>query len=89
MAATASKFLLFLLVAMTALGPMSMQIFLPALPAIRASYGVSAATAQMTLSVSMLAIALATLAYGPLSDRYGRRPMVILGLVFFVIPIVA
>ena len=47
----------------------SMQIFLPALPAIRTSYGVSAATAQLTLSVSMLAIALATLIYGPLSDR--------------------
>jgi len=84
MAATPTKTLLFLLVAMTALGPMSMQIFLPALPAIRSSYGVSAATAQMTLSVSMLAIALATLAYGPLSDRFGRRPLVILGLAAFL-----
>jgi len=84
MAATTSKFLLFVLVALTALGPMSMQIFLPALPAIRSSYGVSAATAQMTLSVSMLAIAVATLAYGPLSDRYGRRPLVIVGLLFFL-----
>ncbi|HUT48755.1 MAG TPA: multidrug effflux MFS transporter [Alphaproteobacteria bacterium] len=81
---TASKFLLFVLVALTALGPMSMQIFLPALPAIRTSYGVSAATAQLTLSVSMLAIALATLIYGPLSDRYGRRPIVIIGLFFFL-----
>jgi len=84
MAAPASKILLFVLVALTALGPMSMQIFLPALPAIRTSYGVSAATAQLTLSVSMLAIALATLIYGPLSDRYGRRPIVILGLAFFL-----
>jgi len=84
MAVTASKFLLFVLVALTALGPMSMQIFLPALPAIRTSYGVSAATAQLTLSVSMLAIALATLIYGPLSDRYGRRPIVIIGLFFFL-----
>ena len=84
MAAPANNFLLFVLVALTALGPMSMQIFLPALPAIRSSYGVSAATAQMTLSVSMLAIALATLIYGPLSDRYGRRPVVIIGLLFFL-----
>jgi MFS transporter, DHA1 family, multidrug resistance protein len=84
MAATPNKRLLFLLVALTALGPMSMQIFLPALPAIRTSYGVSPAMAQMTLSVSMLAIALATLVYGPLSDRFGRRPMVILGLVSFL-----
>jgi len=84
MAAPANNFLLFVLVALTALGPMSMQIFLPALPAIRSSYSVSAATAQMTLSVSMLAIALATLIYGPLSDRYGRRPVVIIGLLFFL-----
>jgi DHA1 family bicyclomycin/chloramphenicol resistance-like MFS transporter len=84
MVATASKTLLILLVAMTALGPMSMQIFLPALPAIRSSQGVSSAMAQMTVSISMLAIALATLAYGPLSDRYGRRPMVILGLISFL-----
>jgi DHA1 family bicyclomycin/chloramphenicol resistance-like MFS transporter len=84
MAAPASKTLLFILVALTALGPFSMQIFLPALPAIRNSYAVSGATAQMTLSVSMLAIALATLVYGPLSDRYGRRPVVIVGLVVYL-----
>ena len=79
------RLLTFILIALTSLGPMSMQIFLPALPAIRASYGVSGAAAQMTLSVSMLAIALATLAYGPLSDRFGRRPIVILGLAIFLV----
>ena len=55
------------------------------LPAIQASFGVSTGIVQMTLSVSMIAIALSTLVYGPLSDRYGRRPVMIVGLLMFVI----
>ncbi len=62
-----------------------MQIFLPALPAIQTSFAVSAATAQLTLSASMVAIAVSTLIYGPLSDRYGRRPILLLGLFVFVL----
>jgi DHA1 family bicyclomycin/chloramphenicol resistance-like MFS transporter len=73
-----------LLAASAALGPLSMQIFLPSLPAIQESFAVSPGTAQMTLSVSMIAIALSTLAYGPLSDRYGRRPVMLVGLLIFV-----
>jgi len=80
-----SPHFLFILVALTALGPMSMQMFLPALPAIRTEFAVTGAAAQATLSVSMLAIALSTLAYGPLSDRFGRRPIVIFGLAVFLI----
>ncbi len=79
-----SSLFLFVLVALTALGPMSMQIFLPALPAIRNEFAVSGAAAQATLSVSMLAIALSTLVYGPLSDRLGRRPVVVFGLAVFL-----
>jgi DHA1 family bicyclomycin/chloramphenicol resistance-like MFS transporter len=84
MAATVSKFLLFLLVAMTALGPMSMQIFLPALPAIRKGFAISPGTAQLTVSVSIIAVAIMTLSFGPLSDRFGRRPVTIAGLVLFL-----
>ncbi len=62
-----------------------MQIFLPALPAIARDFTVDAATAQLTLSVSLLATALATLAYGPLADRFGRRPMLFVGLGLFVL----
>lgn len=80
-----SPLFLFVLVSLTALGPMSMQIFLPALPAIRNDFAVTGAAAQATLSVSMLAIALSTLVYGPLSDRFGRRPIVIFGLVVYLI----
>jgi DHA1 family bicyclomycin/chloramphenicol resistance-like MFS transporter len=75
---------LLLLVALTAAAPFSLQIFLPALPAIQAAFGVSAGTAQLVLSLSILANAIATLTYGPLADRYGRRPVLLGGLAAFL-----
>jgi DHA1 family bicyclomycin/chloramphenicol resistance-like MFS transporter len=66
--------------ALTAIGPVSFQIFLPALPAIQTGFGVTPGTAQLALSLSMFGIAFATLAYGPLSDRFGRRPALIGGM---------
>jgi DHA1 family bicyclomycin/chloramphenicol resistance-like MFS transporter len=74
-----------LLAGVTALAPFSLQIFLPALPAIQASFGVSTGTAQLALSLSILANAIANLAYGPLSDRFGRRPVLLFGLVAFIL----
>ncbi len=76
--------LLLILVVATAIGPFSMQIFLPALPSIQAGFAVSAATAQLAFSLSALAMAVATLIFGPLSDRLGRRPALIAGLVIFL-----
>ena len=73
------------LVAATALGPLAMQIFLPSLPLIQSDLGVSAATAQLVLSLSMVAISFSLLVYGPLSDRFGRRPLLILGLALFLV----
>lgn len=77
--------LILILVVATAIGPFSMQIFLPALPAIQADFAVSAATAQLAFSLSALAMAAATLVYGPFSDRLGRRPALITGLVVFLV----
>jgi len=74
-----------LLAAVTALAPFSLQIFLPALPAIQAGFGVSTGVAQLALSLSILANAFANLAYGPLSDRFGRRPVLLVGLVAFIV----
>ncbi len=62
---------------------MSMQIFLPALPAIQDAFAVSTGRAQMVLSVSLAAIAFSTLGYGPASDRFGRRPVIVVGLAIF------
>jgi DHA1 family bicyclomycin/chloramphenicol resistance-like MFS transporter len=73
-----------LLVLITGLGPFSLQIIVPAIPGLAASFAVPATTAQLTLTVYLLGVALGQLAYGPLSDRYGRRPMAIAGLVVFL-----
>ena len=74
-----------LLAGVTALAPFSLQIFLPALPAIQTGFGVSTGTAQLALSLSILANAVANLAYGPLSDRLGRRPVLLVGLAAFIV----
>jgi DHA1 family bicyclomycin/chloramphenicol resistance-like MFS transporter len=83
--ATSSRLLIFTLAAITALGPMSMQVFLPALPAIQDAFNVSPMRAQLVLSASLMSIAISALAYGPASDRYGRRPVVLIGLSIFLI----
>jgi DHA1 family bicyclomycin/chloramphenicol resistance-like MFS transporter len=72
------------LVLATALGPFAMQVFLPALPAIQEDFAVGAATAQLAFSLSAFAIAVATLFYGPVSDRTGRRPALIGGLLVYL-----
>ncbi len=74
-----SLWMIALLSGASALGPASMQILLPALPVIREDFDVSTGVAQLTLSLSMLSIAIATLFYGPISDRYGRKPALIGG----------
>lgn len=80
-----SRGLILLLAMVSALGPVAMQILLPGVPIIKESFEVSTGVAQLTLSLSMAAIALATLAYGPLSDRYGRRPVLIVGMSIAVV----
>lgn len=80
-----SRGLIILLAMVSALGPAAMQILLPAIPVLKDSFQVSTAVAQLTLSLSMAAIAVATLAYGPLSDRYGRKPVLIGGTVVTII----
>lgn len=80
-----TKSLLALLIAITALAPVSLQIFIPALPAIQTTFATNTGTTQLVLSLSILANAVATLAYGPLSDRFGRRPVVTAGMVIFLI----
>ena len=80
-----SRGLILLLAMVSALGPVAMQILLPGVPIIKESFQVSTGVAQLTLSLSMAAIALATLAYGPLSDRFGRRPVLILGMSIAVV----
>ena len=68
-----------------ALSPLAMQIFVPALPSIRESFSATVADTQWVISGFSAALAFAMLAYGPVSDRFGRRRVVLLGLTVFCI----
>jgi len=76
--------LIAILAVVGALGPLSMQIVLPILPVLQEAFDAPAATVQFTLSMALFAIAFATLVYGPMSDRYGRRPVMLAGLCVFL-----
>ena len=72
-----------LLTALVALGPISTDLYLPSLPAIGAAFGVDAGEVQLTLSVFLAGFACSQLVYGPLADRFGRRPVMLAGLALY------
>ncbi len=74
-----------LLVLIVAVGPISTDLYLPALPGIQAAFGTDVATVQLTLSVYLIAFAFSQLIYGPLSDRFGRRPVILAGLALYFV----
>jgi DHA1 family bicyclomycin/chloramphenicol resistance-like MFS transporter len=80
---------LVLLVAMTAIGPMALNILTPAVPGLVTTFGTDAAAVQLTLSLYLLGLAASQLVMGPLSDRFGRRPVVLAGLTLAAVSSVA
>ncbi|MGE0563690.1 MAG: multidrug effflux MFS transporter [Pseudolabrys sp.] len=82
--------LLALLMAMTGIGPVSLNILVPALPNLVSELDADIGTVQLTLSLFLLSLAGAQLMLGPLSDHFGRRPVVLAGLTLATIaPLVA
>ena len=75
--------LIALLAALAAIGALSTNIILPAFPAIAASLGIPSSQLGLTLSIFFVVFAFGQLLVGPLSDRYGRRRLVIGGLLVF------
>ena len=71
------------LVSITFIGPLSIHLIIPAMPAVKEAFGVSTGMAQLTLSVEMLSMACFTVAYGGLSDRFGRKRVLLSVLVLF------
>jgi DHA1 family bicyclomycin/chloramphenicol resistance-like MFS transporter len=69
-----------LLALLTALGPFSVDMYLASLPDIGRSLSASPAAVQLTLSVYLIGYAVGQLVYGPLSDRFGRRPVLLVAL---------
>jgi DHA1 family bicyclomycin/chloramphenicol resistance-like MFS transporter len=72
--------LLVLLMATTAIGPTTLNVLVPALPELARTLGSNIAAVQLTVSVYLLALAAGQLLMGPLSDRFGRRPVLLTGL---------
>ena len=77
--------LLVLLVVMTGIAPIALYMLVPALPLLVATFGSDVAAAQMTVSLYMVGMALSQLVMGPLSDRFGRRPVLLAGLSLMVL----
>lgn len=70
--------------AVTALMPLSMHVILPAIPSISRAMSTPVSTVQLAVTLFLTVVALAQLVYGPLSDRYGRKPPLLIGLGIFV-----
>ncbi len=69
---------------LVALGPLSTDMYLPALPGLTDEFSTDAGQVQLTLSLFLAGFAVAQIVYGPLSDRFGRKPVLLGGLLLFV-----
>ncbi len=78
-----------LLAALVALGPVSTDLYLPSLPGLARAFVTDVAEVQLTLSVFLAGLAGGQLAYGPLSDRFGRRPVLLAGLAIYAVATLA
>jgi DHA1 family bicyclomycin/chloramphenicol resistance-like MFS transporter len=76
--------LLLLITAMMMMQPLSTDLYLASLPSLVSGFGVPVATVQLTLSLFVIGFGSAQLVIGPLSDRFGRRPVLLTGLGLYV-----
>jgi DHA1 family bicyclomycin/chloramphenicol resistance-like MFS transporter len=74
-----------LIVAITACGTLGMHLIIPALPDTARALGVSAGMVQLTITLYLIGLAIGQLVYGPISDRLGRRPVLLAGLALFTL----
>ncbi|NNG04266.1 MAG: multidrug effflux MFS transporter [Inquilinus sp.] len=73
------------LVALSAVGPLALNMFVPSMPGLAATFAADYGTVQLTLSLYLIGLAVSQLAYGPLSDRFGRRPLMLAGIGLFLV----
>lgn len=76
---------LILMGALTAIGPFAIDMYLPAFPTIAANLGVPRGNVERTLAAYLIGLALAQVFYGPMADRFGRKPPLMVGLALFMI----
>lgn len=78
-----SRYLIYLLAVIIALGPLSVDLYLPAMPAMRVFFDTDISNVQLTLSSYLLGFSIFHLLCGPLSDRFGRKPVLLGGLALY------
>jgi DHA1 family bicyclomycin/chloramphenicol resistance-like MFS transporter len=76
---------LLILVALTGVPTFSINVFVPSMPGLVAYFATSGAMVQLALTLYLLTIGLGQLFYGPLSDRFGRRPVLLVGMAVYVL----
>ena len=79
-----SRLILFVLIAAGGASLLSTDLYAPSLPHLPGYFGTSAETVQLTMALNMAAFAVAQLVWGPLSDRYGRRVVFLIGMTAFL-----
>ncbi len=73
------------LIVVTAIGPLALNIFMPSIPGLVSDLATTTGMAQLTLTLYLAGTAVSQLIYGPLSDRFGRRPVLLTGIVIFIL----
>lgn len=80
-----SRMLPTLLLVLTVFGPISMDLYLPALPALTVEMGAATSVAQLTVTACLVGLAAGQLIAGPVSDRHGRRGILLVGTVAYIL----
>jgi MFS transporter, DHA1 family, multidrug resistance protein len=70
---------------LTAIGPLSTDMYLPSLPSIASAFAADASRVQLTLSIYLVGFAMGQIFYGPISDKFGRKPAVLTGLLLYAV----
>lgn len=78
-------FIVLVLSLLLGIQPVTTDLYLPALPSLTEGFGASVSQAQLTLTTLLLAFGVSQLVWGPLSDRFGRRPVLIYGLAAYTL----
>ncbi|GAA1979455.1 multidrug effflux MFS transporter [Microbacterium pumilum] len=82
---TIGRFVPSLLLLLTVFGPISMDLYLPVLPALTIELDAATSVAQLTITACLIGLALGQLIAGPMSDRFGRRAPLLIGLIAYVV----
>ena len=77
--------LVLILALVSGLGPITIHVILPVLPTIQHAFAASSTITQFTLTLGVMAMAVSTIGYGPAADRFGRKRVLLFGLVLFIL----